>query len=130
MVQGKTYSYNCKINKREPLPKEKWDIVKNTHEPIIGKAVLNKVQAKAITSIFSGFLICEDCGKKMVRNTAYYKNEALEKVSYNRYVCSTSKKYGSSVCTSHIIREDTLEKILLEVIDKLINDIVDCRTSP
>ena len=30
MIPGKTYSYNCKVNKREPLPRDKWDIAPNT----------------------------------------------------------------------------------------------------
>jgi len=139
MIQGKTYSYNCKVNKREPLPREKWDIVENTHEAIIDKIIFDEVQIllsrnskpkrntikKNTPSIFSGFLVCNDCGKKMVRNVAYYKNELGEKVSYNRYVCSTSKKYGSKQCGSHLMREDTLRDILLDVIDTMINSIID-----
>ena len=83
MVQGKTYSYNYKVSKRETLPEDKWDTVKNTHEAIISKIDFEKVQvllnrkikpknSKNDTqpSIFSGFLVCSECGKKMVRSTS------------------------------------------------------------
>ena len=139
MVQGKTYSYNCKVNKREPLPRKKWDIVENTHEAIIDKSIYDEVQVllsrsskpkintiiKKTPSVFSGFLVCKDCGKKMVRNISHYKNKLGEKVIYNRYVCSTSKKYGTKQCGSHLVREDTLRDILLDVIDTMINGIID-----
>lgn len=82
MVQGKTYSYNCKVNKREPLPKEKWDIVLNTHEAIIDKNDFIKVQQllnnkskpkktsnNTLPSVLAGFLICNDCGKKMIKQS-------------------------------------------------------------
>ena len=83
MVQGKTYSYNYKVNKREQLPEDKWDIVENTHEALISNAEFEKVQVllnrkvkpknyKNATqpSIFSGFIVCSDCGEKMVRSTS------------------------------------------------------------
>jgi len=137
MVQGKTYSYNCKINKREPLPREKWDIVKNTHEPIVPreqfdtaqsllmrKAKPTKSNTDTIPSIYSGFLTCSDCGKKMVRNTAYYTDRTAGKTAYNRYVCSTYKKLGSKACASHLIREDVLNDILFDVLDTMIKSIV------
>ena len=76
MVQGKTYSYNYKVDKREPLPEDKWDIVKNTHEAIISKVDFEKVQVilnrkvkpkksrnDTQLSIFSGFIVCSDCGE-------------------------------------------------------------------
>ena len=137
MVQGKTYSYNCKINKREPLPRDKWDIVKNTHVPIISREQFDMAQsllmrkakpAKSITdtipSIYAGFLTCSDCGKKMVRNTAYYTDKTAGKTAYNRYVCSTYKKLGSKACSSHLIREDVINDILFDVLYTMIKSIV------
>jgi hypothetical protein len=35
-----------------------------------------------------------------------HTNELGERVAYNRYVCSTAKKYGAKVCGTHLIRED------------------------
>jgi site-specific DNA recombinase len=140
MVQGKTYSYNCKINKREPLPREKWDIVKNTHEPIISKEQFELAQAllakkakpvkstiKSIPSIYSGFLTCADCGKKMIRNTAYYTGKSNCRTAYNRYVCSTYKKLGSEACSSHLIREDVLNDIVLDVLKTMISSLVNAK---
>ena len=89
------------------------------------KSKPKKAAKKAHPSIFSGFLICKECGKKMVRNTAYYTNEYGERIAYNRYVCSTSKKYGTSVCGSHLICEDVLKDILLDVIDTMVSNVMD-----
>ena len=138
MVQGKTYSYNCKVNKREPLPREKWDIVPNTHEAIIDKNDFAKVQQllskkskpkktvnNTLPSILAGFLVCKECGKKMIRNTSYYVNESGEKVSYNRFVCSTYKHLGKRSCSSHMVREDTILEILSDVISMTIDNVVD-----
>lgn len=137
MVQGKTYSYNCKINKRESLPRDKWDIVKDTHEPIVSREQFNisqsllmrkakptKSNVDTIPSIYAGFLTCSDCGKKMIRNTAYYTDKTAGKTAYNRYVCSIYKKLGSKACASHLIREDVLNDILLDVLNTMIQSIV------
>ena len=60
----------------------------------------------------------------MLRNTAYYTDKTAGKTAYNRYVCSTYKKLGSKACPSHIIREDVLNDILLDVLDTMIKSIV------
>ena len=61
MIQGKTYSYNCKVNKREPLPRDKWDIVENTHEAIVEKMIFKQAQS---------LLNRKSKPKKTVKNTS------------------------------------------------------------
>ena len=133
MVQGKTYSYNHKTKKRMPLPREKWDIVCNTHEAIISKSDFEKVQmllekkvkpknsrANIEASIFSGYLICSDCGEKMVRSISKYNGK-----EYNKFICSTYKKYGADTCSCHLIQEDVLAEIIKEALNKLIFAVID-----
>ncbi len=133
MVQGKTYSYNHKTKKRMPLPREKWDIVENTHEAIISKEDFNKVQmlldkkvkpknsrVNIKASVFSGYLICSDCGEKMVRSTS--KSNGKE---YHKFICSTYKKYGTNACSCHLIQEDVLTEIVKEALNKVVFSIID-----
>jgi DNA invertase Pin-like site-specific DNA recombinase len=128
MVQGKTYSYNYKVDKREPLPEDKWDIVKNTHEALISKVEFEKVQVllnrkvkpkntkkDTLPSIFSGFVMCSECGKKMVRSTSVSNG-----VTYHKLICSTYKKYGADACSCHLIQEDVLMEIVKEALNKLV----------
>ena len=133
MVQGKTHAYNHKTKKRLPLSREKWDIVENTHEAIISKSAFEKAQMLLYKrakpkqknkytkpSVFSGYIICSDCGKKMVRSIS--KSNGKE---YNKFICSTYKKYGSEACSCHLIQEDVLTEIIKEALNKLVFSIID-----
>lgn len=133
MVQGRTYSYNHKAGIRLPLPKEQWTIVKDTHEAIISKIDYENVQSlinssvkpstsknKLKPSILSGFLVCSECGKKMIRSTSSYD----EKV-YHKFICSTYKKYGAKACSSHLIREDVMLDIALCTLNTIIMSVLD-----
>jgi len=135
MVQGKTYSYSYKAFKRMQLPEDKWDIVKETHEVIISIIDFEKVQklmnkkakpkqSKNNTepSIFSGFLLCSDCGKKMVRSTSKSNG-----TTYHKFICSTYKKYGLDACSCHLIQEDVLIEIVKEALNKLVFSIIDIK---
>lgn len=44
MVQGKTEIMSYKIHKKVKIPEEKWQIVENTHEPIIDRETFEKVK--------------------------------------------------------------------------------------
>lgn len=101
MVQGRTKSYNYKVKKRTPINKGQWDIVENTHDPIISKSDFANVQvllnskskpssskSKVAPSILSGFLYCSDCGNKLVRSTSTYNG-----TTYHKFICPTYKKY-------------------------------------
>lgn len=130
MVQGKTASLNFKIKQRVQLPKDKWIIVKNTHEAIITHDTFDAVQnllyknqktkTKKAPSVFARYLICADCGKYMVRTTSIINGK-----KYCKFVCSTSKKYGIDICSSHIISEDVLIEIVLACLQKQIDCAVD-----
>lgn len=133
MVQGRTKSYNYKVKKRTPIDREQWDIVENTHEPIISKSDFKNVQVllnskskqsnsknKIKPSILSGFLYCYDCGKKLVRSTSTYNGKV-----YHKFICPTYKKYGVKACGSHLIQEDALLEILLCTINTKILSVMD-----
>ncbi len=134
MVQGKTASYSHKVKTRVPLPREKWIIVKNTHEAIIDEETFNIVNAllekqsrpksrrikKTKPSVLSGFVVCKDCNKKMQR-TITTKN----KIPYYYFRCSINKKLGSSICSNHMIPESILIDVVISSINSLIDSFVD-----
>ena len=109
--------------------KSEWIIVPDTHEPIISQEVWNTVQAqisnnsrpidfKGNVSLFAGFLICGDCGRAMCKTT--WNNRVT-------YSCGSYHRYGSSVCSSHYIRQDTLTAIILEDLNRIITDVSDLK---
>ena len=135
MVQGKTISYSHKVKKRIPLSRDKWTIVKNTHEAIIDESTFNSVQAlleketrpknaksnnATKPSLLAGFIACADCGKQMQRT----KTTKDGKVHYY-FRCSTNKQLGSAECLSHLIPEDAILDVLLISINSIIDNFID-----
>ena len=72
MVQGKSARISYKNKKQLKKPKEEWDIVLNTHEPIVDDELFNKAQTimgrptrvspSGERSKYSGLLFCSKCG--------------------------------------------------------------------
>ncbi|MEX1375865.1 MAG: recombinase family protein [Eubacteriales bacterium] len=133
MVQGRTKSYSHKVNKRIPLPKDEWVRIEGTHEAIIDKAIFNQVQSMITKnvkptsgvkpSLFAGLLVCAECGKQMQRSVVSPADK-----SYSNFVCSTYKKYGKSVCSSHLISEEVIFEILISSLNLLIKSMIDVDT--
>lgn len=123
LLQNKCIKLSYKAKKKVSVPKGEWVRVNNTHEPIIDEEVWYEVQRKLKErtkpvnisamneNLFARRLFCGDCGKPF---TACYskRNKAGER--YRKYICSHYKKFGNRYCTSHAIREDELEQIILD----------------
>jgi hypothetical protein len=131
LVQGKTTSYSHKVKERIALPREKWDITKAAHEPIITHKMFADVQqllqarsrpkkSNVEPSVLSGFMVCADCGKKMVRNT-----QTKGGIEYKKFCCATSKKYGQAVCESHYVDEEVVIEVVMFCINNHISTLED-----
>lgn len=120
MVQGRQRVKSYKIHTQEQVPENEWYIVENTHEPIIERPILEKVQEllkrdtrtapqKKKLYLFSGFLRCADCGKAMsrsqVKGTVYY-------------FCRTYKDQSKTACTKHSVKHNRLEAAVLYAIQQ------------
>ena len=126
-MQNKRSRINYKNRKLRPNPKEQWNIVENTHEPIIDKKTFDTVQ-KMINSqnynrnekkhhfLLDGLLVCYECKHKIGVRTR--KNGRLDMIC-NNY--RRNSKLG--LCTSHGFNYEQLEKIVLEYIKKLFLEI-------
>ena len=122
-VQNKRSRINYKNRKLRPNPKEQWNIVENTHEPIIDKKTFDMVQKMLITQnynrnekkhhfLLDGLLVCYECKHKI--GVRARKNGRLDMIC-NNY--RRNSKLG--LCTSHGFNYEQLEKIVLEYIKKL-----------
>ena len=119
----KSYKHKAKID----LPPEDWHIFKNTHDAIIDEDTFEIVQKlrenkKRVTRqnelpLFSGLLVCADCGEKLY----FCRGKSLDKSKEN-YICSSYRRRTTD-CTAHYIRTVVLENLILENLQKIV-DIV------
>ena len=123
-VQGKRRAKSYKIHKIENVPEEKWVRVENTHEPIIDKETFEKAQELSRRdtkvsqktkelSIWAGFLKCADCKRAMNKKSSTNKSGS----KYEYYICSTYRKKSNKLCTKHTIKEELLEKAVVQAIN-------------
>lgn len=122
-VQNKRSRVSYKNRKLKPNPKEQWNIVENTHEPIIDKKVFNRVQKMVIVQqynrnekkhkfLLDGLLFCYECKHKIGVRGRKSGSMAMICNNYRR-----NSKLG--LCTSHGFNYDNLEETVINYIKKL-----------
>lgn len=117
-VNFKSKYMSFKVKKSIDIPEEEWVIIPDTQEAIIDEDTWLRVQELRKNkrrntkigrkSIFSGLVFCADCGAKL-----HYAARPNSKEDHFR--CSNYKSNRGS-CSSHIIRNNVLEQIVLEQI--------------
>ena len=121
--QNKRSRISYKNRKLKANPKEQWNVVKNTHEPIIDKKSFDKIQKMMIvqsynrnekknTFLLDGLLFCYECHHKIgvrgEKNGKYYM------------VCNNYRRNSKlGLCTSHGFSYDALEKMVLDYLKTL-----------
>lgn len=121
MVQSVQTKVSYKSKKKKTLPKSNWDIVKNTHEPLIDRFMFESVQnnvrrtnvsniTKREKRLFENLLYCKECGNTLT--ISYRKNHNYWTINCNRY----SRDPKRRMCEPHFSPYDKLEEALLEVI--------------
>ena len=121
MIQGRYRIKSYKIHKAVHPPENEWFVAENTHEPLITQNIFDKAQElqlrntrtapnKGGVHLFSGFVRCADCGRTLHR-----------KISKNNSYLFCRQYADVKKCTIHSIREDILEKSVLETIKKQIS---------
>jgi len=126
LINFKTYSLSYKNKKRHENDKENMVIFKNIHEPIIERSLWERVQRKRLKkyrrkpqangekNMFSGLLVCADCGSNM----CYHFNQTNHDITY--FNCSGYNRGKRKICNStHYIRTDFLEQVMLGEIKRL-----------
>ena len=101
-----------------------WYGIDSFCEPIISKQLFDDVQnllrfsakqSPKHTYIFSGLLICDVCGKRMV---------GCKKEGAHYYRCRTHYSDGAGCCNSKIMRESVMDKRMVEDIHSRIGDYI------
>ena len=125
IINFKTYSKSYKNKKRYANEPENMAIFKDVNEPIVERAVWEKIQAKrgktrkrqrrgAEQNMFTGLLVCPDCGS----NLNFHVNYKNPDISY--FNCTGYNRGSRKICsTPHYIRTDFLEQIVLGEIKRL-----------
>ena len=97
---------------------------RDVHEPIIERAVFEQVQQKrgkirkrrtheGERNMFSGLLVCADCG----HNLHFHFNQGNPDIKY--FNCSNYKGNRGSCTSTHYVRVDFLEQVVLGEIRRL-----------
>ncbi len=137
IVQGKSTNVSYKNKKRIKLPKDKWIIVPNMHEPIIDMDTWNDVQHliygrggtdkqfksrdSGETNPLRGMIFCKECGAGMWRMSY----ECAKNVRYKYYRCRTVKN-SEGVCDNiNSIRQVDLEEVILRELRSIIDNYFD-----
>ncbi|HND55401.1 MAG TPA: recombinase zinc beta ribbon domain-containing protein, partial [Pirellulaceae bacterium] len=120
----------CAVNN----PVEAWTIIENAHEPLIDKALFDRVQARLAARmrsnpgvgyrthtktngdvyVLSGLLYCNHCGRRMTGMTARKDTKGKE-TRHRRYICPTYVRCGRNNpngCGNHVVEQDLLVKLL------------------
>ena len=124
VINFKTYSKSYKLKKRLDNDPDSWVIFRDVHEPIIDRGTWEKVQSKrknirkrkafdGEVSLFSGLLVCADCGCNM----HFHFNQANHDIRY--FNCSNYKGNRGSCQSTHYVRADFLEEVVLGEIKRL-----------
>lgn len=105
---------------RKEVDPERYIVVKNSHPAIISREDFEAVQAlmkakgKAKSngreSLFANIAVCADCGSGM-----HFKSDRRN----GAYVCGTYVKHSSTFCSSHIIEEKKLLKLVKKDLQSL-----------
>lgn len=133
MPQLRSTSVSYKNHKRYNKDQSEWEIVYNTHEPIIPQELWDKVREReksvaqgrktktGYTHPLSGFLYCADCGCKMKLQSVAKQSRPNYKYAFN---CGDHMRFGKTICFSHHIPAKTLETIILDDIRIMAQRIV------
>ena len=124
ILNFKTCSKSYKNKKRLENDRENWVIFKDVHEPIIERSVFEQVQQKrgkirkhrtneGEHNMFSGPLVCADCRS----NLHFHFNQGNPEIKY--FNCSNYKGNRGSCTSTHYVRVDFLEQVVLGEIRRL-----------
>ena len=129
LEQGRVTTPSYKVRRVVNKPHEEWAVVENNHEAIIERGQFEVTQrvldmdtrtsAKGLpVDLFSGVVCCGECGGAMIR-----KKVPSGGKTYVYYACATHKTHKT--CSSHTLRCDDLAELVLELLKKHIQDVID-----
>ena len=125
LVQGKYESISYKTSVNRPRPKEKWFRIEGTHEPIIDRALWERVQKKinerakpfkvGTIGLFAKKVRCASCGYIM-RST---------KSGGRCFLQCPNRHYSKDSCEGAFISVNRLEQTVVDEIKRLNQEYLD-----
>jgi hypothetical protein len=124
VINFKTHTKSYKNKKRVENAPENWVVFKDVHDSIIDRAVFERIKDKrgktrkrktndGTKNMFSGLLVCADCG----HNLWFHFNQKNPDIRY--FNCSGYNTRRGDCPTTHYIRVDFLEQVILQEIRRL-----------
>lgn len=121
-VLGKSKKVSVKSKKKVPVPRTKWAVTENTHEPLISGSLFDRAQLnlgkgsndfrayrQVRKSIFSGIAYCAKCGHALCSSGTVYKGEREQ---YWYLSCIHQRQDIANPCTGVRIRyADLMEAV-------------------
>lgn len=121
MVQGRVRKASYKSKKCIKVPRENWQIVENTHEPLVDRETFDKVAAliqsryntrsNTYDFLLKGLIYCHECQKPL--GVAKRKLAQGREVLY--FVCRTYQRFTKdSACSCHCVRVEDVTNAVTE----------------
>jgi len=124
-VQGQVENISYKSSKKRIKPQDEWDIVRNTHEPIIDEITFQKVQESlgknrrstksGEVSLFANKLKCMRCGGSM----------RSQKTHGQRFYTCHKHYVSPESCEGTYVSSNVIEKAVLSELHKLYEQYID-----
>ena len=133
LAQQRRPTVSYKNHKRITTNEEDWIVIEHNHEPIISQELWDKVReyensvsrgkrdSQGFVDTFTGLLYCADCGYKMKQIWVNRRNKSHG----TGYTCGYHARYGSQYCSTHTIRGNVLEELVITDIQSKLQLIVD-----
>lgn len=133
-VTNKFNTISYKTKRRKENSEEECFFFKDTHAPLIEKAVFEAVQKRLAAKnrpikrtksvdLLSGILLCADCGGKL------YAMHKSGKYAQNVYNCGNYHNFKrgrqSTKCTSHYVRQDVLISLIQTDLRRVLSFVID-----
>lgn len=141
MVERKGSRLLCKGRENKVIPESEWNLIENTHEPIIDRETFEKVQGLVLESrrkrkqqvadrsyrqrtenILSGMVRCGICGSGVHRNGGYFRRDG-SLVHYS--FCCSGKYIKTKGCSSRAINETELHHSVFLACKKQLELLID-----
>ena len=130
LVQLRTTTVSYKNHKTVKRDQSEWAVTEGNHEAIISRELWDKVREvdesvsngksskNGVTMPLSGLCYCSDCGTKMKQNSN------LNCKTKPCYTCGMYSRYGKEYCSSHSIRLELIESLVLQDIQHQIDFVM------
>ena len=130
LIQLRTTTVSYKNHKTVRRDENDWAVTENNHEAIISQELWDRVREvddsvsngksskNGITMPLSGLCYCSDCGSKMKQNSNIHCR------SKPCYTCGRYSRFGKEYCSSHTIRLELIESLVLQDIQHQIDFVM------